>query len=87
MPATLGDMKTAQKKILKIKAVSTLMVFNDLGDVCDWLLVSGDAGIKSLPDKVTSVGGQVILLSNRTKNKTCVLLWRLKKILNTQKSC
>ena len=33
-----------------------------------------------MPDKVISVRGQVIHLSNRINNRTCVLLWRSKKL-------
>lgn len=58
------------------------MMIPNLGNVENWVLVGhGDAGIKSLPDKMTSCGGQVILLCNDETDKCCVLLWRSKKII------
>ena len=57
------------------------MVFPDLGPVQDWTLVGyGDAGVKSMPDKISSVGGKVILLVNSKKEAACVLSWRSKKL-------
>ena len=54
----------------------------DLGSMKDWVFVGhGDAGIKTLPDKMTSCGGQVILLCNMLTDMCCVLLWRSKKIV------
>ena len=51
------------KKMLKVKAETTMMVFSDLGSVEDWVMVGhGDAGIKSMPDKVTLVGGHVVMI-------------------------
>ena len=53
------------------------MVFPDLGNMKDWVLVGhGDAGIKSMPDKITSVGGHVVMMVNKETSKTCVLGWR-----------
>ena len=77
--ATKGDLKSALKKIQKLQAYPTRMVFPDLGAVSDWTLVGfGDAGLKSMPDKMSSVGGKVILLVNSEKGTACVLNWRSK---------
>ena len=47
----------------------------------EWVLVGqGDAGIKSMSDKLTSVGGQVLMMVNRRTNKTCVLGWRSRQL-------
>ena len=46
------------------------MFFPDLGDTSEWSLVGFcDAGIKSMPDRLTSVGGQVVLLVNKKKQR------------------
>ena len=80
--ATKSDLKSALKKIQKLKGQKTEMFFPNLGDVEDWYLVGyGDAGVRSMPDKINSVGGQVILLVNPKKNKACVLNWRSKKLV------
>ena len=80
--ATKSDLRAAARRILKLKSTSTKMMIPNLGDVENWVLVGhGDAGIKSLPDKMTSCGGQVILLCNSETDKCCVLLWRSKKII------
>ena len=77
--ATKQDLKSAMKKMLKLKAETTTMVFPALGKMEDWVLVAhGDTG--SMPDKVTAVGGHVIMLCNRRTNHACVLLWKSKQI-------
>ena len=45
--------------MLKLKSETTSMTFPDIGnDLKDWVLVGhGDVGVKSMPDKVNSVGG------------------------------
>ena len=79
--ATKKDLKIAMKKIQKLKSRKAKMVFPDLGNMKDWVLVGhGDAGIKSMPDKITSVGGQVIMMVNKETRKTCVLGWRSRKL-------
>ena len=79
--ATKADLKSAMKKMMKLKGADTVMFFPDLGPVEEWNLVAYcDAGIKSLPDKINSVGGQVILLVNPRNETACVLNWRSKKL-------
>ena len=58
------------------------MKYSNLGkDLVDWVLIGhGDAGIKSMNDKITSVGGYVLLLCNSRTNACCVLGWKSKKI-------
>ena len=80
--ATKKDLKSVYKKIQKLKGESTRMFFPNLGDVGNWVLVGySDAGVKSMPDKVTSVGGQVVMLVNEHKQLACVLNWRSKKLV------
>lgn len=80
--ATKGDLKAAARNIIKLKSTSTKMMFPSMGELNKWVIVGhGDAGIKSMPDKITSVGGHVILLCNTETSKCCVLLWRSKKIV------
>lgn len=79
--ATKGDLKAALKKMQKLQGIATRMVFPDLGAVSDWTFVGyGDAGIKSMPDKLGSCGGQVVLIANNRLGAGCVLNWRSKKL-------
>ena len=80
--AKKGDLKSAMKKIQKLQGQRTQMVFPDMGPIEDWCFIGyGDAGIRSMPDKVSSVGGVVLLLANEKKNVACVLMWRSKKLV------
>ena len=75
-------MRVALKKLQKLQGIKTTMFFPNLGEEEEWTLVGyGDAGIKSLPDKLSSCGGQVVLLGNAKKNKACVLHWKSKKLV------
>ena len=79
--ASARDMKYALKVIKKLKSDTTSMRFVKLGDPSQWCLEGfGDAGFKSLPDKVSSCGGHVLLISNRNTGKACVLTWKAKKL-------
>ena len=79
--ATKGDLKAALKKMQKLQGVATRMVFPKMGSVSEWTFVGyGDAGIKSMPDKLSSCGGQVVLVANEKKGVGCVLNWRSKKL-------
>ena len=50
------------------------MFFPNLGAVNTWCIVGySDAGVRSMPDRLTSVGGQVVLLVNDGKGIACVL--------------
>ena len=40
----------------------------------------GDAGYKSLPDDISSCGGQVVLIVNKKKDLKCVVSWRSRKL-------
>ncbi len=58
------------------------MFFPNLGAIEEWSIIGySDAGIKSMPDKITSVGGQVVLLVNENIQLACVLNWRSKKLV------
>ena len=57
------------------------MTFPNLGPVKDWTIAGhGDAGYRSLPDKVSSCGGQVVIIENRKLRTRCVVSWKAKKI-------
>ena len=80
--ATKADLKVLLKMTKKLPGSTTKMFFPNLGKIDDWMLVGyGDAGIKSMPDKLSSVGGQVILLANTNTNLACALSWRSKKLV------
>lgn len=51
------------------------MVFPDMGSI------NGDAGIRSMPNKINSDGGHVLLLTKKKKEVACVLMWRSKKLV------
>ena len=80
--ATKSDLRNIKKKIVLLKAEEgSPMKYPNMGNVNDWVLLGfGDAGIKSMPDKMTSIGGYVVLLYNRMTNATAVLNWRSKKL-------
>ena len=79
--ATLEDFKEGQRKMRKVKILPMKLVFPKLGNIEElFLLGHGDAAIKSMPDKTTSVGGHVIMLCNERTQQVCVLNWRSKKI-------
>ena len=79
--ATVRDMRLACRTIKRVKCDGTQMKFVQLGPMKDWTLYGfGDAGFKSLPDKTSSCGGQVILLCNKERGLACVLDWKTKKL-------
>ena len=79
--ASMRDMKQAIKLMKKLKSGSTKMCFPDLGPIEEWTLVGyGDAGFKSLPDKVSSCGGHVEMISNEKRGISCITSWRSKKL-------
>ena len=79
--ATLREMRQACKIIKKVKCDGTQMRFRNLGEISDWTLQGyGDAGFKSLPDKTSSCGGQVVLVCNKKRGLACVLDWKSKKL-------
>ena len=53
--ATKIDLKAVYKKIRKLKLTLSRIIFPNLGDTEDWVLVGhGNTTIKSMSDKVTS---------------------------------
>ena len=67
--ANKRDLQTALRRMIKLKSEDTTMCFPDLGmDLANWVLVGfGDAGVKSMPDKITSVGGHVMAFCNKKR--------------------
>ena len=79
--ATVSDFNYTVKILKKIKADDTEMIFRNLGSISEWSLEGhSDAGYRSLPDKISSCGGQVVLVVNRKRGRCCVLEWKSKKI-------
>ena len=79
--ASVRDMKQAIKITRKMKVDGTSMRFMNMGPIEQWTLVGhGDAGYKSLPDKVSSCGGHVIMICNRLRGLSCVVNWRSRKL-------
>ena len=80
--ATKSDLRNMKKKVVLLKAEEgSQMKYPNMGNVDDWVLIGfGDAGIKSMPDKMTSIGGLVVLMYNRVTHSTAVLSWRSKKL-------
>ena len=79
--ATVRDMKLAVKTVKQIKCDNTVMKFVPLGPVDEWVLEGyGDAGHKSLPDKLSSACGYVLILRNKVTNTASVLSWKSTKI-------
>ena len=79
--ANANDFKQVVKLVKKLKAESSEMRFIDIGPVEDWTIVGhGDAGYRSLPDKVSSCGGQVISVMNKKTKAQCVVSWKSKKM-------
>ena len=57
------------------------MCFPDLGDIKEWNVDAyGDAGYKSLPDKMSSCGGRAILMTYTKMKTSCQVSWRSKKL-------
>ena len=76
------DLRVALKKLQKLQGIETSMFFPNLGVEEDWTLVGyGDAGVKSLPDKLSSCGGQVVMLVNQNMKKACIINWKSKKLV------
>lgn len=79
--ATIGDMKMALKIVKKLHASTTELRFTALGEVSNWVVEAfADAGYRSLPDKVSSCGGQVVIVRDIKSNNACVLSWRGRKL-------
>ena len=79
--ATFRDMKMAIKVMKKLKNDCTKMKFVDLGHTDDWILEGyGDAGFKSLPDKLSSCCGYVLLVTNKETGFSSILSWKSTKI-------
>ena len=79
--ATGSDFEYALKIARKMIASTTEMKFPKLGDLNNWVIEAfADAGFRSLPDQVSSCGGQVILVRDTNTNNACVMGWKGKKL-------
>ncbi len=79
--ATHGDYAYLVKIARKMTTGSSVIKFPKLGDTASWVIdVHADAGFKSLPDGVSSCGGQVILVKDSNSNAACVVSWRGRKL-------
>ena len=79
--ASLRDMKLIVKIMKKMKCENTSMKFVDLGPIAEWSIEGyGDAGFRSLPDKTSSCGGHVVMITNKNRGVSSVLNWKSNKI-------
>ena len=79
--ATGADFAEAIRTGRKMIATPTEMKFPALGNMSNWVMeVYGDAGFRSLPDKISSCGGQAVILRDSTTNHACVLNWKGRKL-------
>ena len=79
--ATGDDFGEALKVVRKMVAISTEIKFPVLGDTSKWVIDAyADAGFKSLPDHVSSCGGQVVFIRDIESNKTCTISWKGRKL-------
>ena len=57
------------------------MVYPNLGNLEDWVVIGfADASVHSMPDRIGSVGGQVLMIANKRTERACVLGWRSKQL-------
>lgn len=78
---TAGEMRQALKILKKARVETTEMKFPNLGEIKNWILVGhGDAGYRSLPDRVSSCGGYVTMIVNKKIGKLSVVSWKSKKV-------
>ena len=55
--------------------------FPSLGDMSNWAIEAfADVRFKTLPDQVSSCGGQVVLMHNKESGDVCTLSWKGKKL-------
>ena len=79
--ANQEDMDYAVKVIKRLKVEDSKMTFSNLGEVKDWIIEAyGDAGYKSMPDKLASCGGRAVVIKNRKTKKACLVSWRSKRL-------
>ena len=65
----------------ELKSESTKMKYVDLGQIDSRILEGfGDAGFASLPDKISSCCGYVILVTNKETGHSSILSWKSAKI-------
>lgn len=79
--ATAKDLKSIVKLTQKLKSDTTTMVVPNLGEVNEWEFHGyGDVGLQTMPDSVSSCGGQVVILRNRANGRACVISWKSRKL-------
>ena len=79
--ATGGDLQQAIKVTKKLLASTTEIRFPCLGNMSKWVMeVFADAGFQSLPDHMSSCGGQVVFVRDSDTNFACVLSWKARKL-------
>ena len=79
--ANQEDLEYAVKVIKRLKVEDTKMSFPDLGEVKDWVIEAyGDAGHKSMPDKLASCGGRAIVVKSMRTQRASLVSWRSKRL-------
>ena len=57
------------------------MCFPNMGKLEDWIFLNySDGSLKSMPNKITSTDGHVLILANIKTNKATVLDWKSKQL-------
>ena len=79
--ATKKDYQKMIKLFKKVKSDTTKMIYKDLGDLKDWvIIVYSDASLKKMPDTVSSCGARVIIIVNKLTNAAAVIMWKSKQL-------
>jgi hypothetical protein len=79
--ATKKDFQKMIKLFLKVKSDTTKMIYRNLNNMDDWIIVVySDASLKKMPDTVSSCGARVVLLVNKQTSSAAVLMWKSKQL-------
>ena len=79
--ATKKDFQKMVKLFTKVKSDTTKMVYKNMGNIKDWVVVVySDASLKKMPDTVSSCGARVIVLVNKKTDVAAVLMWKSKQL-------
>ena len=85
--AVVEDIKAMNKLIKKAKAETSEVFFPKIGDYKDLKILGiTDGSYLRVEDKMKSVAGRFIFLSNKEETKVCPLLWKSKTIPTVCKS-
>lgn len=81
------DLTRATKVVRNLQGKKAEVVFPDLGDSVDWLLLCfTDAALGNLNNGIDSTGGHIIILANKISGRCAALDWQSNKIKRVVKS-